>query len=77
MEISAADFRSKCYSILDQVDKSRTEFIITKRGRPIAKLIRYDEAPQGEPLLGALAGLGRTITDVTSPVTEAKDWELD
>ncbi len=77
MEISAVELRSKCHTILDQVDKSQTEFIITKRGRPIAKLIRYNEAPQGEPLLGALAGLGRTIGDVTSPVAEEKDWELD
>ena len=77
MEISAVEFRSKCYTILDQVDKTQTEFIITKRGRPIAKLTRYNEAPQGEPLLGALAGLGRTIGDVTSPVAEEKDWELD
>lgn len=77
MEISAAELRSKCSVILDQVDKTRAEFIITKRGRPIAKLTRYQEAPQDDPLLGALAGFGRTIGEVTSPVTEAKDWEMD
>jgi antitoxin (DNA-binding transcriptional repressor) of toxin-antitoxin stability system len=82
MEISKAEFRSKCYAILDQVDKARTEFIITKQGRPIAKLTRYEEELQsqpfpGDPLLGALAGLGRTIGDVTSSVAETKDWEMD
>lgn len=75
MEISAAKFRSTCSAILDQVDKTQTEFIITKRGRPIAKLIRYDEVPQDDPLLGALAGLGRTTGDVVSPVTNENDWE--
>ena len=41
MEITAAKFRSNCFKILDEVNKKQKEVIITKRGKPIAKLIRY------------------------------------
>lgn len=77
MEISAAEFRAKCFTILDQVDKTHAEIIITKRGKPIAKLTRIEEAGARDPLLGALVGLGRTIGDLTKPVMDAKDWETD
>ena len=77
MEISAAEFRTKCFTILDQVDKTHVEIIITKRGKPIAKLTRIDEAKARDPLLGALAGLGRTMGDLTKPVLDARHWETD
>jgi prevent-host-death family protein len=77
MEISAAEFRTRCFTILDQVDKTHAEIIITKRGKPIARLTRIEDAKTRDPLLGALAGLGRTIRDLTKPVLDAKHWETD
>ena len=77
MEISSAEFRAQCFKILDQVEKTHQEVIITKRGKPIARLVHIDQGEKKDPLLGALAGLGRTIGDLTEPVADLKDWELD
>lgn len=77
MQISAAEFRTKCFTILDQVDKTHAEIIITKRGKPIARLTRIEESEARDPLLGALAGLGRTMGDLTKPVMDAQHWETD
>ncbi|MBW2203903.1 MAG: type II toxin-antitoxin system Phd/YefM family antitoxin, partial [Deltaproteobacteria bacterium] len=41
MEINAAEFRANCFKILDQVKVTHKEVIITKRGKPVAKLVHF------------------------------------
>ena len=77
MEISAAEFRSKCFKILNQVETRHSEFIITKRGKPIARIVHINEEKSSDPLLGALAGLGRTTGNLSAPLVDSKDWEID
>lgn len=45
MEISAAEFKAKCLKIMDTVQHTREEVLITKRGKPIARLL-----PAGSPV---------------------------
>jgi antitoxin (DNA-binding transcriptional repressor) of toxin-antitoxin stability system len=73
MQINAAEFRTKCFKILDQVKST----IITKRGKPIAKLTHIGKKKDKDPLLGALSGSGQTIGDLTLPVSDPNDWEID
>ena len=77
MQINAAEFRSKCFKILDQVQRTHREVIITKRGKSIAKIVHIDQPDAKDPLLGALIGTGRTKGDLTRPVTDSQDWEVD
>ena len=76
MEINAVQFRANCFKILDEVKQSHKEVIITKHGKPIAKLVHIDKADKKDPLLGALEGVGRTVGDLTKPVVTYSDWEL-
>ena len=75
MKITAASFRSNCFKILDEVDKKHKEVIITKRGKPIAKLIRYQMNNASDPLLDSLPNAGNTVSDLTEPFED--EWELD
>jgi prevent-host-death family protein len=75
MEVTAAKFRSNCFKILDEVDKLHKDVVITKRGKPIAKLIRYETDYPSDPLLGALPHAGSTVGDLTAPFED--EWELD
>ncbi|MGM0453649.1 MAG: type II toxin-antitoxin system Phd/YefM family antitoxin [Thermodesulfobacteriota bacterium] len=77
MEINAAEFRSKCFTLLEQVKTTHKEIIITKRGKPIAKLTHIAEVDEKDLLLGALSGWGKTVCDLTEPVVDAEDWEID
>ena len=77
MKITAANFRSNCFKILDEVDKKHIDVVITKRGKPIAKLVHIDRPKEKDPLLGALEGLVETIGDLTEPVIDDEAWELD
>ena len=40
--IPAGAFKQGCLRILDEVAETHREVVITKRGRPVAKLVPYD-----------------------------------
>ncbi len=71
-KISASQFKAKCLALLDDVSKTRLSLIVTKRGKPIAKLVPID---QSEPpdLLGSVKY--KKEDDLLSPVDEV--WEAD
>ncbi len=77
MKINAAEFRMKCFKILDQVNSTHREVIITKRGKPIVKIVHVEQDDKRDPMLGALSGTGRTLEDLTLPIVESDAWELD
>jgi prevent-host-death family protein len=61
-EIGAAKFKEHCLSILDEVTDEG--IVITKRGRPVAKLIPI--RTESEALIGALEGKLTIEGDVLS-----------
>ncbi len=77
MEINAAEFRANCFKILDQVNATHAEVVITKRGRPIAKLVHVAVPREKDPLLGSMEGLVVTKGDLTKPVIDPDAWGLD
>lgn len=77
MQITSAEFRSKCFKILENIQNNHIEVVITKRGKPVAKLTHIDTDNSKDPLLGALVGVGRTVEDLAEPVADSDDWEID
>ena len=61
-EIPAAKFKAQCLALLDRVDEEG--IIITKRGKPVAKLIPIRAASAS--LIGALAGKLKIKGDILS-----------
>ena len=51
-QIAAAQFKAQCLALLDEVDGDG--LVITKHGRPVAKLIPF--GADSKSLIGALAG---------------------
>ncbi len=45
MEISASQFKARCLALLDDVAEAGSEIVVTKRGRPVARVVpaRQDE----------------------------------
>jgi prevent-host-death family protein len=41
-EIPASQFKMHCLALMDQVQQSGRELVITKRGKPVAKLVPAD-----------------------------------
>lgn len=76
MEVSAGEFKARCLKLMDEVQRTRREIVITKRGRPVAKLVPADEKPKG--VWGALKGRATVVGDVRrviEPIDER--WDAD
>jgi prevent-host-death family protein len=71
--IPAAQFKSHCLRVMEEVRTRRTSVLITKRGKPLAKLVPAEEEP-GE-IFGSLAGKIEILGDIVSPITPIEDWE--
>lgn len=63
-----SEFKAKSLAILEQVSRTREEIQITKRGKPIARVLpMVPEAEEGPSLLGKLAGTVIEQGDIMSP----------
>ena len=40
--MQAGEFKARCLKVMDQVQKTREPLVITKRGKPVAKLVPAD-----------------------------------
>ena len=43
--IKASEFKAKCLKLMDEVAETGEEIVITKNGKPVAKLTPYRERP--------------------------------
>ena len=71
--VSAANFKTNCLRLMDEVAQRRMPLIITKRGKPIAKLVPLDDKPID--IFGRMAGTIKICGDIIEPTDEA--WEAD
>lgn len=72
-KIAAGDFKAKCLRLLDEVQHSRQEILITKRGRPVARLVPVGEIDA--PLFARMKGSIEICGDIVAPVGDR--WEAD
>jgi prevent-host-death family protein len=71
--MAAGKFKAQCLKVMDRVNATREPVIITKKGRPVAKLVPVD--PPGEDIFGCLAGIIEIVGDIESPVEPPEAWE--
>jgi prevent-host-death family protein len=71
-EIPAGECNAKCLKLMDEVRDQGKEIVITKRGKPVAKLVPVGKAKR-PPLFGCMKGTIEYMGDVISPVDV--EWE--
>lgn len=71
MTMPAGIFKAKCLHLMDEVQKYHKEIIITKFGKPVAKLVPIEEV-KNRSLFGYLKGKAVIKGDITSPTGE--EW---
>ena len=69
--IAAGKFKDICLKTLDDVSKTRTAVIITKRGKPIAKLVPYAAAVKQNSLVGSV------LEESGDPFSTGETWNAD
>ena len=43
--MKASEFKAKCLRLMDEIAESGDEIVITKNGKPVAKLTAHEEKP--------------------------------
>lgn len=74
MEVPAGQFKAHCLKLIDEVQTKRMEVVVTKRGKPVARLVPLEDAPMSR-LFGCLKGTVTILGDIILPVEE--EWESD
>lgn len=69
----AGFFKARCLKIMDQVRSTREPVTITKKGKPVAKLVPVDEA--SDEVFGCLTGEIEIAGDLLSPLVPPEDWD--
>jgi prevent-host-death family protein len=72
--VPAASFKASCLRLMDEVARQRRPIVITKRGKPVAKLVPIEE--EGIDLFGRMAGSIRICGDIIGPIEDV-EWTGD
>lgn len=75
-KMPAGTFKTHCLTVMDAVGAKRETVVITKHGKPVAKLVPVE--PYEDDIYDFLAGKGSVTGDVVSPAISPGTWgELD
>jgi prevent-host-death family protein len=69
--IQAGKFKAHCLALLDEVAQTNEVLVITKHGRPVAKVLPFDSKKDDTDL--SMRGLATYVGDLISPVED--EWE--
>jgi prevent-host-death family protein len=65
--MKASEFKAKCLALMDEVTETGQDVIVTKHGKPVAKLVPYEAKPK-RGLLGIWKGQVEILGDIISPI---------
>ena len=71
--MAAGVFKAKCLAVMDEVQAKREPVLITKHGKPVARLVPVEEETK-DSIFGFLKGQVTIIGDIESPIP-ASEWK--
>jgi prevent-host-death family protein len=76
--MAVGEFKAKCLAVLKEVDVTGQPLLVTKRGKPLARILPPEEqtateAP--EAIFGCLRHLGTIHGDIASSAFTDEEWE--
>ena len=71
-KMAAGSFKIHCLAVMDEVQAKRETVMITKHGRPVAKLVPADK--NTDDIYNFLQGKGDIVGDIVSPAISNEDW---
>lgn len=68
----AGKFKAQCLAVMDEVQKKRQAVVITKRGKPVAKLVPVDLTD--DEIIGSWRGKLKIVGNIVSPALSKEEW---
>jgi prevent-host-death family protein len=72
--MQASAFKAKCLTVMNDVQATGEPVIVTKRGKPVVKVIPAE--PEKGNILGFMAGEFEIVGDIESPVVPPSHWKI-
>ena len=72
--MSASQFKARCLKVMDEVQTTREPVVITKKGKPVARLLAAEDKPRN--IFGCLKGEIKIAGDIVSPIVPLADWDI-
>jgi prevent-host-death family protein len=69
--VAISEFKAKCLDLITKMDKTKKPMVITKNGKPVAKLVPF----KSNNNLKSLRGKVKYYGDIISPIEE--DWNAE
>ena len=71
--MAATEFRARCYRLMDEVAETGREIVVTKRGKPVARLVPFRRR-RGAPF-GVYRDVIRIHGDIGAPIDV--EWDAE
>ena len=71
--IQAGEFKAKCLQLMDEVDEKHISFVITKHGKPVARLVPVDSDTKSA--FGCLKNTVSIQGDIVASIDV--EWDAD
>jgi prevent-host-death family protein len=72
LEVPAGEFKARCRQLMEQVRTTRRPIVITKRGKPVARLVPMEDGPPRREIFGCMKGTLTIHGDIVGPTGE--EW---
>jgi prevent-host-death family protein len=72
--VPAGQFKARCLALMEHVDRTGEEIVVTKRNRPVAKLVPIRAAAPPPPPSGRSKGRLQVVGDIVAPIDA--DWDV-
>ncbi len=73
-QMRASAFKARCLKVMDNIQATGEPVIVTKRGKPVVKVVPI--AAEQHDIFGFMADRGKIVGDIESPVVPLKDWKI-
>ena len=74
-EVSISTFKAQCLQLLDEVNRTEEQLVVTRHGQLIA-VINPFKADSPKKGFGIAKGSAKIVGDIVSPIGEPSDWEV-
>lgn len=74
-QISISEFKAKCLTIVDRVNKTKKPVLITRRGKPVAEVIPAAPPKDNMDWIGSMRGKMEIVGDIVGPIIDLDDIE--
>ncbi len=72
--MAAGKFKAQCLAVMDEVQAKREPVLVTKHGKPVAKLVPIHD-DEDDPIFGFYQGKIEILGDIMAPIYTDAEYE--